>query len=617
MGMRAGSRWAVRIGAGLLVLIGLAVLLLAAFPWGLFKGRIEDRLSERIGKPVTIGAMVREDALSFHPVVRLTDMRVPQPDWAPGSGDLARVGEARVGFSALALLTGGPVLETLELRRARLSFYRAADGRESWSGERSRADDSKGKRPALRSLTVSDSRIAYRDDKRGRSIDAALIVDGRGLRLSGSGDVRGHPVRVTASGAPILGHQAGARWPFKAEIAGDAVGMTFDGTMDGPLDIGHLRGKVTGHAIDLRVLDAIIEAGLPGTQPVRLTAQVVRDRPDWTVERLKGTIGRSDIAGHATIRKRDGRTRIDGAIHAGRFDFDDLSSNEGKRKAAAKRAQSGDRLVPDTAIDLSRMARTDGRLALRADKLLWPGSSPFRSLSGTLTLERSRLVVEPLRMDLTRGILSGRLSVDQRQGGPRLDLALNLRSARLLDFFPETRIDGGLVGRIALNGSGRTIRQAVGRSSGTIALVARDGSIPARTAALMGQDVGKGLTVDKDKMAVLRCVVARFDVTSGVARANPVLIDTSRAQTRVTGTIRLTDEVMALTMSGTPKHGSLLRLSGTVPIGGTIKQPDIRVPAEVRSTKGILKMIGKAIAGDKVPRAADADCEGLARSAMR
>mgnify|MGYP005988591131 FL=1 len=617
MGMKAGSRWAVRIGVGLLVLIGLLILLLAAFPWGMFKGRIEDRLSDRIGKRVTIGSMVREDSLSFHPVVRLTDIRVPQPDWAPGSTDLARVGEARVGFSALALLTGGPVLERLDLAHARLSFYRAADGRESWSGERSRASDDKGQRPALRSLTVSDSRIAYRDDKRDRSVDAALTVDARGFRLSGTGDVRGHPVRVTASGAPIVGQKTGARWPFKAEIAGEAVGMTIDGTMDGPLDIGHLRGKVTGHAIDLRVLDAIIEAGLPGTQPVRLAAQVVRDRPDWTIENLKGTIGRSDIAGHATIRKRDGRTRIDGAIASARFDFDDLSSNEGKRKAAAKRAKLGERLIPDTAIDLSRMARTDGRLDVRADRLLWPGSSPFRSLRGTLSLERSRLVVEPLRLGLTRGILTGRLAVDQRQGGPRLELALNLRSARLLDFFPEARIDGALAGRVVLNGPGRTIRQAVGRSSGTIALVGRDGSIPARTAALMGQDVGKGLTVDKDKMAVLRCVVARFDVSNGVARANPVLIDTSRAQTRIAGTIRLTDEVMALKASGQPKQGSLLRLNGTVPIGGTIKQPDIRVPTEARSAKGILKMIGKAIAGDKVPRARDADCEGLAKTAMR
>lgn len=609
-------RWIARIAIFILPLCLLALLALAAFPWGLMKGRIEARLSHRIGKPVTIGAMAREDRLSFHPIVRLADVWIPQPGWARAQGDLARIGAARVRFSAFALLTGGPVVESLDLNGARLNLYRAADGRESWTGEKSHASEDRGRRPALDSLRVTDSRIRYRDDKRGRSIDAALLVDEKGLRLSGTGDIRGHHVRVSASGAPILHRKSGARWPFRVDIAGDAVGFALEGTMDGPLDIGHLRGTARAHATDLALLDAIIEAGLPATQPVRLTATVVRNKPDWTVEALKGTIGRSDIAGHATIRKRDGRTRIDGAIDADRFDFDDLSSDEGKRKAAAKRARSGPRLIPDTAIDLARVARTDGRLVLHARRLLWPGSSPFRSLSGTLSLERSRMTIEPLTLGLTRGILSGRLVVDQRDGGPRLDIDVALRSARLLDFFPDAQIDGALVGRILLTGRGRTVRQAVGDGTGMIALVARDGHIPARTAALMGQDVGKGLTIDKDKQAMLRCLITRLDVRGGIARPDPVLIDTSRAQTRATGTIRLSDERLALTMSGRPKQGSLLRIKGTIPIGGTIKAPDIRVPADAKSAKSILRMLGDAI-GRKGPRADDADCDALARSALR
>ncbi|MDI1294682.1 MAG: AsmA family protein, partial [bacterium] len=530
------GRWVVRSAIGLGILMLVLLIAVAVFPWGLLKGRIEQRLTDRIGKPVTIATMTRNDALSFHPVVRLTQIRVPQPDWVqPKVGDLAQIGEAQVRFSAFALLFGVPVLESLDLRHARLNFYRAADGRESWTGDKSRASDDPGRRPALDSLSVTDSRITYRDDKRRRAIDAALTVDTGGLRLQGTGDIRGNAVRVTATGAPILHHQPATPWPFRVAITGDAVGFILDGTMDGPLDIGHLRGAATAHATDLALLDAIIEAGLPGTQPVRLTARVRRDKPDWIIDTLKGTIGRSDLAGHATIRKRDGRTRIDGAMTSSQFDFQDLSSNEGRRKAAAKRAKAGDRLVPDTAIDLTKLARTDGRMEFRARRLLWPGSSPFRALAGTITLERSRLTLAPLTLGLTRGILSGTIIVDQRDGGPRMDVDLALRSARLLDFFPNTQIDGGLIGKIALSGRGKTVREAVGISTGTIALVARDGTIPARTAALLGQDVGKGLTVDKDKQAVLRCVITRLDVSKGLARPNPVLIDTSRAQTRATG----------------------------------------------------------------------------------
>ena len=186
--MASGARrWVVRGLVGLILLCAILLLALAAFPWAWMKGPIERRLSDRIGKPVTIGAMAREDSLSFHPVVTLRDLRVPQPGWVkPTLPDLARIGEIRAGFSVWGLLTGGPVLERLEARRARLHFYRDAQGRENWSGERSKGSDRRGGRPALHSLIVADSRIAYRDDKRGRSVDAALTVDPSGLRLSAS-----------------------------------------------------------------------------------------------------------------------------------------------------------------------------------------------------------------------------------------------------------------------------------------------------------------------------------------------------------------------------------------------------------------------------------------------
>ncbi|MET0249202.1 MAG: AsmA family protein [Sphingobium sp.] len=598
-------------------LIIAAFILLAAFPWGVLKSRIEARATQQLGRPVTIGSMARADAFSLHPTVRLAQVRVPQPAWVgPRLPDLARIAEIELRFSALSLLRGGFSLEALDMKGARLQLYRDAKGRENWSDNEKKADDAGGS-SALRLLTVADSRIAYRDDKQRRAIDAALMVDRSGLRLSGTGDVRGHAVRVQATGAPIDDRGQGARWPFAVSIAGDAVGLDLRGTMAGPLDIGHLEGQARAHATDLALLDAIIEAGLPGTQPVRLTAKVTRDRPDWRVENLKGTIGRSDIAGHATIAKRDGRTRIDGAVRANRFDFDDLSSNEGKRKAAARRARVGDRIVPATAIDLKKLARTDGRLTLSVRRLLWPGSSPFRTLSATLQLEKSRLELRPLTLGLTSGRLEGSLIVDQRQGGPRLTVDMALRSARLLDFFPETQIDGSLIGRIRLTGVGGTVRQAIGKADGAIELVARDGTIPTRTAALLGQDIGGGLTAREESRAVLRCMVARFDVAGGVARPAPVIIDTSRAQTHAQGRITLADERLALSVSGAPKGKALLRLEGSLPINGTIKAPDIRVPERVKSAKGIFGMIKNAITGHQGPRAADADCDALARRALR
>jgi hypothetical protein len=56
----------------------------------MLKGRIEARLSTRIGRPVTIGAMQRLDSLSFHPRVRLSAIRIPQPAWSSPASTIWR-----------------------------------------------------------------------------------------------------------------------------------------------------------------------------------------------------------------------------------------------------------------------------------------------------------------------------------------------------------------------------------------------------------------------------------------------------------------------------------------------------------------------------------------------
>lgn len=617
----AAPRWrrlAIRAVAVIVMLTLLATVGFAMFPWGLFKDRVERQLAAATGQPVTIGRMEREDLISFHPTVMLADLHIPQAAWA-GSGDLARIRTLRVRFAAIALLGGRFDPEEVAIDGARLTLVRDADGRKNWDVGGKPDPDAAAARPRIDQLTISDSILIYRDAKQRRAANLRVATDiQRGLWAEGRGTIHGAPVVIAARGGLIAGAGSSGPWPFAVEIRGDAVGMTLVGRMDRALDFGHFTAQATAHGDDLALLDAIIEAGLPATQPVRLRADVRHRAPDWEITNLTGTIGRSDIAGDAKIVKRGGRTRIDGVIRANRFDFDDLASDEGRRIAAEKRARVGDRIVPDTAIDLATVDRTDGRLEISARQLIWPGSSPFRALSGVLDLYHSRLTIRPLTLALERGRMVGTVGIDQRgRPAPLLSLDLDLQDARLIDFFPDAAIDGGLVGHIRLTGTGQTIRAAVGRSTGSIALVARDGRIPSRTASLLGEDIGRGLTAEADDRSVLHCIVARLDVAQGVATANPVVIDTSRAGTRAEGTIRLADERLDLMLKGAPKTASLLRLTEPIAIGGTIEAPDIRVPEKAKSVGGVLKMLGKAIGGRQGELAGDADCDALAAAALR
>lgn len=615
----ADRRW--RFAAGGLAATAAAVLLIvAAMPWGAFKPTIEDRLSTQFGRPVTIGQVQRLDSFSLVPTIEFRDIRVPQAAWA-GTGDLARIGKVRLRVPVVPLLFGRFHPRALTVSNGRAWLVRDAAGRKNWTQDR--ADETgSGSAPTLDGLTVADTVIDYRDAVQDRHLVVSLGADpASGLRLAGRGTIRGAEVKVAATAPAIGPATVGRPWPFSARIDGARLAMAARGTMARPLDVAHLDMQVEARADDLKLIDAVIEAGLFGTQEVKLSARARRDGPTWTIDPIGGTIGRSDIAGALTVVKGR-RTRIDGTLTSNALSFDDLATDAGLAAAIALEKAQGLRLVPNTRINIRKIDKTDGALAIDVKRLVG-GRRPssLTSLKGRLTIDHQLLKLSSLTIELKRGAIVGAVTVDQRGGRavPVVTLDLTLRESSISalaggsDGDVEARVDG----RVRLSGPGSTIREAVGASSGSIGLVAQNGSLPAKIAALIGFDAGRGLTTDKDERAGLRCLAARFIVKDGGARADPLVIDTTLSQSRGTGTLIFPSEALALTLTGAPKQKSVLRLPGSVRVSGTIRAPEIVVPRETKSIGNILKAIGRSISGDQAPLATDADCAALAAQALR
>lgn len=595
-----------------LIAVPLVLLLVvAAFPYGVLKGVVADRLTKRFGRPVTIGAMERVDTIGFMPTIRVRDVTIPQAGWA-GPGDFLRLREARVSFPVWPLLSGTFRPRDIVADGLQLALVRDASGRTNWS--RPGEAESGGASSDLKGLTIRDATIRYRDDKRRRAATVQVSSDAQGLRAKGNGTIRGVPVRIALDGASVAQPTPGP-WPFTATIDGDRLSMRAKGSTDVPLDTDRMTLDVTARAADLRLIDAVIEAGLFGTQPVALTAHVRHDAPKWIVNDLTGTIGQSDIAGHVTVDKQDGRTKLDGAVTSNRFDFGDLESDEGRAKAAAQERAIGPHVVPDTRIDLSKIGKTDGRISVRIARVVSrSGPTPVRALSTVLALDHKRLDVAPLTLELADGTAKGSLHVDQRDDAPspRLTLDMRLDGTRVAAL-PGT--GGAFTGRIAararLTGRGDTIRAAVGRSDGRIGFVVRDGTLPERYAAALGFDAGRALLAGEGERAGLRCVIVGLKVTDGLGHAAPLIVDTSASQLRGSGTLRFPAERLDMRLTGAPKGDGLLRLPGAAFLTGTLSAPEIVVPAQVKSVGNVLKALGRAITGKQEPRAGDADCAAL------
>ncbi|WP_242119426.1 AsmA family protein [Sphingomonas lacusdianchii] len=606
--VRLARPWRFILG-GILGLTLLILLILAAFPWGLLRDRVSARLAQRFGSDVSIGTIERVEPLSFSPTLIVRDLTIAQPSWA-GNGDLVRLQRVDFRFKVLPLLRGKFDLQALAIDGGRVAMVRTRDGRKNWQpdkrGEKSSA-------AAITSLSIRDLVIDYRDAVQNRRFAVTVASDANGFRAEGNGAIDERPVQVALTGPTIRGD---GPWPFRARVDGPTITVDAKGVMASPLGTNRMTVDLTARANDLKTLDALIEAGLFGTQPVKLTARVRHDDPTWVIERLSGTIGRSSLtSAKATIGKEGERTNIDGSLHFADLSFDDLATDEGRARAIAIERRIGPRVVPGTRINLEKMGGVDGRLAIRVDRLL--DMAGLRSLDTVLAIDRSRLTVAPLTVRLAQGRITGQVVVDQRERTtPRATFDLKLVDSRISTFAGGAPVDAPLRARLKLVGSGDTIRAAIGRSDGMIGFAAAGGTLPAKMASLLGADVARGLTTDEDARARLRCLGLRLNVTGGIGRIDPLLIDTSRAQTRGQGVVRLSDERLSIALTGTPKQRTLLHLDQPVRIGGRIQDPDIRIPPGVKSAGGILRMLGRAIGGDDTPRAGNADCGALVRRVL-
>jgi uncharacterized protein involved in outer membrane biogenesis len=599
-------RRALIVGLAIIFALLLTAILILTFAWGHLRAPLERHLSGSLGRPVTIGAIRRIDHGLLHPVLQIGNVHVAQPAWV-GGGDMVVVRHAIVRLPLLPLLFGRAEPQSIEIDGLTVALVRRDAAHANWKG----LPQGNG-RGSIPDIVIRHGVLTLDDRKRDHQLTAAIAADSRGFRLIGGGALAGHPSTIALSGPAIAGK---APWPFRLDYRSAIANGILIGRADHPLDIGHFDARVSAWGDDLRHIDLLVEAGLPGTQPARLTTMVHRDRPTWTVRDLRLTIGRSHFAGNVTIRRQDGRTKVDGSLVATALDFNDLASDEGLAKAAAKRAALGPRLIPDTAIHLEHMQRTDGTIRFDIQRLLFNQPSVFQGIMTTAALDHGVLTLDPFFVRMTTGNIGGFARVEHQSGTPLLTLDLKLRNARIEAPMGDAA-SGPLAAHFRLAGPGRTIREALAHAGGTIGVVGGTGEINRRAALFLGADAGRALFENKSDTTMLRCMVGHFAVKDGTATADTLVLDTEVSRSDGSGTIDLGNEQLSLTLPGRPKLDHAVKLDLPVHVIGTLSEPRIEPQNVPRTIGTVFKLIGNAIAGNHADPAPDADCAGLARRAL-
>jgi AsmA family protein len=603
----------------LAVLVALFVIL---WDWNYLRGPIERIASARTGREVQIAGDLNVKLFSRNPSATVDGISIGNPAWA-GKGNTASAERLAVQIRLLPLLRGQVVLQRLELLRPRADLRRDMQGRATW--DFSKPGQPRGepfKMPPVRRFVIDDGRLAFNDAKRKLTFEGTLNATehanarNRGFEMVGRGRLNQQPFTMEVFGGPLLNIDPNKTYPFDADIRAGATHITAKGGVPEPFDLGDLFVDLTAQGPDLADLYGLTGLAFPNTPPYRLKGHLVRDEQVYTLAKLNGRVGDSDLSGRLKVDAGRERPLLTANLSSRRLDFDDLAaifggspstaagetvSAEQKAVAGALRAQQ--RIFPDSTLDVTRIRVMDADVTYKAETINAP-RLPLRAASVHVKLDNGLLTADPLTFTLPQGSIAGRVQLNARRDTPVTDLDLRLSNARIEQLITKQiaggpPLRGALVGRVKLRGAGDSVHKAFANADGEVLVVVPGGQIRQAFAELLGINVTKalGLLLAKDQSQTeVRCAMAHFQANDGVLRANRIIFDTGPVLGTGSGTVNLGTERMAFRIEGHPKEMRLVRLMAPITVGGPIVAPKIGIePGKAIVQGGIAAALGTLV----------------------
>jgi len=598
-----------------LLLIAAIVIFLLLFDWNWLRGPIGRWASAKYDREIALQGDLDVNLFSWTPSVIVRDLKFGGPQWAKDTdtADIARI-EASV---RLRKLLGGQIeMPLLSFTQPVVTLISTEDGKQSWDLNPDKPDDGKGmKLPVIQQLIIQNGRISLDMQQRDLTLDASVNAreaanDGdAGFLLEGDGSINGSPLTLRIQGGPFVNIRRDRPYPFEAVLAGAGSRLTADGSVTRPFDLGQLQATLSLQGQNLNDLYLLTGITLPNTPPYRLSGALTRDDAIWTFNDFTGRVGASDLSGDVRVNAAE-RLRVDAELASQRLDINDLTAilgaktqtNAAGTETTTVSSGRAGKLLPDATLQVERLRTMDGSLTYRAASVK-ANDMDIRAVRLGAKLEAGVLDLDPVAFTFNRGTLNGTAKINATRDTPYSAVDFRLAGYPLESIVPaangSTPITGRALGRARLEGPGASIASFAGSSKGSISLIVPNGEMRAAFAELLGINASAGLlkllSGDQSKTDI-RCAVADFNVSNGIATAQTFVIDTDVVLAKGSGSISLKDETLDLKIDGESKKPRLLRLWTPIHVRGPLTAPRIGVETGQLIAQGGLAAVVGAVA---------------------
>ena len=578
------------------MLLALAVLALSAAAIAIganhVRGPLLRAIAARTGHPIRVDGEFAVQLLARHPSVTATQVSIGNPAWmAPG--DMAQIGSISLTlawqWAAMPL-----AIHRVQLEQATLHLVREASGHANWTRQETGAGSGP---PLIRSLSMRDAHVELHDELRhlqfSGTVSVAETAAGAGppsLRIEGSGPLNGRPLELVIVGDPLPSVRRGRPYHFTLEERSGSAHLSGQGFIERPFDLRALQGTFAAAGADLKDLYFLIGLGLPETGPFRLSGKLERQGKRFIYSDLAAHFGQSDVGGTLTEDSSGGRSSVEGELSSTQLTLADIGARAAGH--APEPSQPAALRLPDTALRVSGLRRTDWRLKLRAQALTL-GPATLRSVTALLAVDHGVLSVERFGAALADGTVSGSARLDAARDIPRGTLNLSVSDLPLEQLHrkssEQAALTGLLSGRLELSGEGKSLHELAATANGTVTAVIPRGTMPS-IAGVIGLSLTGALGAKTHPDTEIRCAVASFDAHDGVVTARTFVLDTDQMLISGTGEAHLDSETLDFVLRGRPHHVSL-GLHSAVAVRGTLAHPQIRLAG-----RDVVAQTGAAVA---------------------
>lgn len=348
--------------------------------------------------------------------------------------------------------------------------------------------------------------------------------------------------------------------------------------------------------------------------PVKLRADV-KDAGTlrYALAGIAADIGGSDIGGSGEISLAGTRPAVKFDLASKSLDLVSLLGDKPGEAAKApakpsdataktKDGGASAKVFSSDPLPLDSLKAVDADLRFRADRLKAP-KLQAQAVNVALALKDGVLAVRPFGLGLSGGTLGGDLQLNGQTGaltvkldGRNIGLADYLKSENLTDVLHrDARTDL----QVELVGQGKSVAALMAGLNGKAILKIGEGELRDQYLDFLGGDIlgmlGKlGQASAKTK---LECVVAGFDVKSGIATPRAILVETGRITIAGEGKVDLAQEQLGLKLTPNSRDAALASAAIPVNVTGSFASPSI-APEAGAVVKGVVGAVaGAALLG--------------------